>query len=203
MKNQNLYIQILLAAAVIVLYILHFSPAHQSSSQASGTDTIAIRKPAATIAFVNIDTLVQNLELWQSLRTKFQDKQNQYNTEITSKQKRLQTRANDLGDRVQKTLVTRADAEKEAAQLEQENQSLMQLAENYRIQLAEEEQVSYRQILNEIMLYLEEVSKEKGYTYVLGNSFGGNILFAESGLDITREVLEGMNSRNKAPQAAK
>lgn len=203
MKNQNLYIQILLAVAVIVLYILHFSPARQSSSQTSGSDTIAIGKPAATIAFVNIDTLVQNLELWQTLRTKFQDKQNQYNTEITSKQKRLQTRANDLGDRVQKTLVTRADAEKEAAQLEQENQSLMQLAENYRIQLAEEEQVSYRQILNEIMLYLEEVSKEKGYTYVLGNSFGGNILFAESGLDITLEVLNGMNSRNKAPQTAK
>ncbi len=203
MKNQNLYIQILLAAAVIVLYILHFSPARPSSSQVSGADTIAIGKPNTTIAFVNIDTLVQNLQLWQSLRTKFQDKQNQYNTEITSKQRRLQTRANDLGDRVQKTLVTRADAEKEAAQLEQENQSLMQLAENYRIQLAEEEQVSYRQILNEIMLYLEEVSKEKGYTYVLGNSFGGNILFAESGLDITSEVLNGMNGRYKAPQAAK
>lgn len=203
MKNQNLIIQIFLAVAIVVLYILHFSPSRSNASQAESSDTLALQKPVGTIAFVNIDTLVQNLELWQSLRDKFQDKQNQYNTEITSKQRRLQTRANDLGDRVQKTLVTRSDAEKEAAQLEQENQTLMQLAENYRVQLAEEEQVSYRQILNEIMIYLEEVGKKEGYTYVLGNSFGGNILFAEQGLDITYEVLKGMNARFKSPQATK
>jgi len=203
MKNQNLIIQIFLAVAIVVLYILHFSPSRSNASQAESSDTLALQKPVETIAFVNIDTLVQNLELWQSLRDKFQDKQNQYNTEITSKQRRLQTRANDLGDRVQKTLVTRSDAEKEAAQLEQENQTLMQLAENYRVQLAEEEQVSYRQILNEIMIYLEEVGKKEGYTYVLGNSFGGNILFAEQGLDITYEVLQGMNARFKSPQATK
>jgi outer membrane protein len=41
--------------------------------------------------------------------------------------------------------------------------------------------------------YLKEYNKGKNYTFILGYQKGGGILFANDSLDITREVLDGLN----------
>ena len=203
---KNTVIQGILGAAVIVLFILHFTSSKPDSVVSTNNNTegsVAAPIGEMNIAYVNVDSLVNNLTLWQELKSKFEEKQEKYNNEISTKQRRMQSKWVDLNDRVQKTLITRANAEKEAADLEKENQSLIQLAEKYRMELAEEEAVSYNQILNEIMEYLKELSATEGYTYVLGNSYGGNILYANKGLDITPKVIVGMNARLNAAAASK
>jgi outer membrane protein len=83
-------------------------------------------------------------------------------------------------------------------QLTSEQQKLLQQRDQYSMQLQEEEQVMNRQILNSIMEYLGEFNKVKGYNYILGNSFGGNVLYADKTLDITQEVLTGLNAKYRA-----
>ena len=198
---KNTIIQGILGAAVIVLFILHFASSKSGNANNAGDNTespVVASVGEMKIAYVNVDSLVNNLTLWQSLKSSFEEKQEKYNNEISTKQRRLQSKWTGLNDRVQKTLITRANAEKEAADLEKENQSLIQLAEKYRMELVEEEAVSYNQILNEIMEYLKELSATEGYTYVLGNSYGGNILYANKGLDITQRVIVDMNARSAA-----
>ena len=61
------------------------------------------------------------------------------------------------------------------------------------MQLSEEEQVMYRQVLNEVMDYLKEYNAEYNYKYIFSNSFGGVLLYTDNTLNITQDVLKGLN----------
>ena len=50
-----------------------------------------------------------------------------------------------------------------------------------------------RQVINAIMEYLKKNSTQLNYKYVLGTSFGGNILYANDSLDITQHIIVGLN----------
>ena len=65
------------------------------------------------------------------------------------------------------------------------------------MQLAEEEQVMYRQVLNEVMEYLEEYNADYNYKYIFSKSFGGQILYTDKSLNITSDVLKGLNEKYK------
>ena len=41
--------------------------------------------------------------------------------------------------------------------------------------------------------YLKQYNKDKHYDYILGFQRGGGILYAQTELDITQEILKGMN----------
>jgi outer membrane protein len=45
------------------------------------------------------------------------------------------------------------------------------------------------------MEYLRENSAQYNYKYVLGTSFGGNILYANDSLDITGNIVKGLNEK--------
>ncbi len=50
-------------------------------------------------------------------------------------------------------------------------------------------------VLAEINAYLQQYGKEKGYTFILGATEGGNIVYAAEGTDITDDVLQGLNAQ--------
>jgi outer membrane protein len=43
--------------------------------------------------------------------------------------------------------------------------------------------------------YIELYNEEKGYDYILSYSKDGSILYANKENDITRDIIEGMNSK--------
>jgi len=77
----------------------------------------------------------------------------------------------------------------------QQQQDLMDLRDNLQANLLEEEQVMNRQILEYITSFLEEHKSEYNYQYILGKSFGGQVLYGDSTLDITQEVLDAINKK--------
>jgi outer membrane protein len=50
-------------------------------------------------------------------------------------------------------------------------------------------------VLAEINAYIKQYGKEKGYTFILGATESGNIVYAADGTDITDEVLLGLNAQ--------
>ena len=67
------------------------------------------------------------------------------------------------------------------------------------MQLAEEEQVAQNKVLNSIMVYLDKLEETGTYQYqfVLGTTFGGNILYADENKNITEAVIKGLNEEYK------
>ena len=96
---------------------------------------------------------------------------------------------------------------REAAELEQqlmvEQQNLYTLRDELTMQLSEEEQVSNRKLIDNIMEFLKVYNQDKGYQFIFSNSFGDNVLFANESLDITYSVLEGINEEYRQAQADK
>jgi outer membrane protein len=118
--------------------------------------------------------------------------------DLTNRQKRFEANLTDLQNKAQKGLETRAKLAEMEQQLGVEQQNLYQLSERYRMEMAEEQSVMQRKILQAIMDYLKEYNKEKGYRYILGNAFDAKILYADPSLDITASVLDGINAKYKA-----
>jgi len=53
-----------------------------------------------------------------------------------------------------------------------------------------------------ILDYLESYNREKGYSVILGKNQTGNVLHAQDELDITKEVVDGLNAKYEADKQA-
>jgi outer membrane protein len=63
-------------------------------------------------------------------------------------------------------------------------------------QAKEEDDKMTAEVLTQINNYIKKYGAEKGYKIVLGTA-NGNIVYADESLDITSEVLEGLNKEYK------
>lgn len=197
MKKLSLWLNIVLVIAVAGIYFLHFTGNKSIKSEISeeGTEQVIDRDYA--IAYVNIDSLVSNYNLFIDKRDELTQKRNESEAELQLKSKNFESEVRDFQDKVSKGLITRAKAQLLQQELGQKEQELYATRDNLAMQLAEEEQVMYRQILNEIMEYLNEYNKEYNYRYIFSNSFGGQLLYTDKSLDITQDVLNGLNQKHQ------
>jgi outer membrane protein len=200
MKKLNLTIEVILTIAVVVLFVLHFngnkSPFGNALSTAGAS--FANKSPSATTVYVDMDAIISNYEMTADLQSKFSDKKQLLEAEMTNKSKNYQSSVLDYQNKVQKGLVARAEATEIEQKLAAEQQKLLQLRDKDMAQLANEEQSMKRQILTSITEFLTPYSISKGYSYVFGNSFGGNVLYADKTFNITQDVLKGLNAKYKA-----
>lgn len=193
-----------LLALVAVLFVLHFTSARPSASTSDvSMDTLLAIGKSGGIAFVNIDSLQNGLDMFASLRGKLEVKAKSVENELGAKSQAYEKAVRDYQYKAERGLITRSEAQATEQQLMQEQQRLLALREQLGGELAEEEQVMNRTLINEIHEYLKEYSKGKNYSYILSTAFGSNVLYANDSLNITADVLKGLNQRFKEAQAKK
>lgn len=197
---KNLYLIIInavLFVAVVVLYILYFmgGKAPASVGKINSNDSVIMSIPKDGIVYINIDTVLQNYDMYHVLSVELQEKLKTSEAQFASKQQSFQKEVEDFQYKVDRGLLTRSEAEEQQQQLAMKQQSLYQLQDNLQMQLAEQEQVAQRKVLNSIMVYLDNLEKSGTfhYQFVLGTTFGGNILYANENKNITQAVIRGLN----------
>ncbi|MBU8893051.1 MAG: OmpH family outer membrane protein [Bacteroidales bacterium] len=195
MKKLSLWLNIVLIIAVAVIYFLHFSGNKTAKVEVNedGTELVIDRDYA--IAYVNIDTLVRNYDLFIDKSGELTQKKNESEAELQIQSRKFEKEVRDYQDKVNKGLITRTKAQMLQQELAQKEQQLYATRDNLAMQLQEEEQVMYRQVLNEVMSYLEEYNKDYNYKFIFSNSFGGQLLYTDKSLNITSDVLVGLNEK--------
>lgn len=199
-----LTLEVVLFVAVILLFILVFKSKGNSSSvrHYAETDTVDVTGVNAiadgTIVYINTDSLFQNYQMAIDLSSELAGKTQKLDAELTNKQKKWQADVADFQNKANKGLETRAKLAEMEQQLGADQQALIQLSETYQRQIAEEQGVMQRKVLQAVMDFLKEYNRDKGYQFILGRAFGDNLLFATPGLDITPSVLDGINAKYKA-----
>ena len=196
MKRVNLIINIVLAIAVGVLFVLYFT-GNEKSSPEQTEEKLAENNSTGKgeMAYINIDTLMNNMDMFFDVRNKLVDKQKSLEAELNSRSKDFEKQATDFQEKVRKGLVTRSRAQEIEQELYLEQQNLISLKDKLSMELAEEEQVMNRQLIYYITDYLEEYNKEKNYQFIISNSLGGPLLYASDKQDITNDVVEGINAK--------
>ena len=196
MKRVNLIINIVLVIAVGALFVLYFTGKKKSSPVPTEEKLVGNNNTGkGGMAYINIDTLMNNMDMFFDVRNKLVDKQKSSEAELNSRSKDFEKEATDFQEKVQKGLITRSRAQEIEQELYLEQQNLINLKDKLSQELAEEEQVMNRQLIYYITDYLKEFNKEKNYQFIISNSLAGPLLYASDKQDITNDVVEGINAK--------
>lgn len=199
MKKSTLIVNIAIAIAVIVLYVLFFTQKPATHSSAATDDELKTELSSEfTAAWVDMDTVLNNYDMYFDYLAQLEQKSKELEAELNSKSKKFEKEALDFQDKVQKGLLTRSEAQQQQTVLANKEQELYRLRDEMRMKIAEEEQVRLRQIHNSITEYLKEYNVEKGYHVILSYQFGGQLLYGHPAINITQDVLTGLNAEYSA-----
>lgn len=148
-----------------------------------------------TAAWINVDTLINNYDMYFDMQKELEESGRKSEAELTTKSRDFEREATDFQNKVQKGLVTRSQAEQLQQTLAGKEQELYRLRDELRAKIAEEQQVKLRLIQQSITDFLVEYNKSKGYHVILSSTFGGPLLYGHPSLDITQDVLKGLNDK--------
>ena len=131
------------------------------------------------------------------MKTQFMQKQQELEGSLTSKSKAFERKAMEFQQKVDKRLVTSAQAQQMQQTLMNEQQGLVQLKDQLSMELAQDEQNMNRRLYDSIANYVKEYNKKMNHKIIISNSTGGVLLYADKGLNITSGVLNSLNKRYK------
>ena len=193
MKIANIVTNVVLGAAVIVLFVFHFSGEKSEKGGEHAAAAMLANPGDISIAYFNMDSVMSQWDLYDDYQQDLSQKQTELEADFAGRTETFYQSVQDAQYKIQKGLVTRTEAEQLQQQLATEEQNLQVLQNQYMTQLQEEGMVRNRQMLDKIETYVAELSETQGYSYVYSYSFGGNLIYGAKSLDITTAVVEGLN----------
>lgn len=168
------------------------STARDSSQQYSG------------IAYVNTDTLISKYKMAEELTGAFTEKAQKAQNQFQAKQRAFQTRVNDYQNKMSKGLVTRTEAMTIEEKLQKEEQDLVNYGRTMEGTMQEEQAVLMNKISYAVKEYMTKFNESKKYSLIINtNAMTTVVLAGDPSLDITNEVVEGLNKEYAATQAKK
>ena len=194
MKKVNLTLNIVLLLAVAVLYVLHFT-GNKTDNTVSSEDS-RITAGSGDIVYINLDTLVNQYDMYNDLRTELESKVSAIDNDLNKKGRALENDVKSFEDKMQKGLLTYSQAESMRNDLMTRDQELRNLSQQKQMELANEESVMYNRVM-------DNYNKEKQYSLILTTTAATNsVINGEQGRNITNEIINGLNqeyikNRNK------
>jgi outer membrane protein len=196
MKIANIVINVILGAAVVVLFVFHFSGDEKGIKGGERAASAALANPGEiSIAYFNMDSVMSQWELYFEYQQDLSQKQTELEADFAGRTETFYQSVQDAQYKIQKGLVTRTESEQLQQQLAAEEQSLQALQNQYAAQIQEEGMVKNRQMLDRIETYVAELSATQGYSYVYSYTFGGNLIYGAKSNDITAAVVLGLNEK--------
>lgn len=225
MKNLSLVLNGVLAIAVAVLYYFQFA-VEQPEVRKNTVDAAAVDSVSSKlkIAYVNTDSLWDAYKLINDIQTDLEaerakaERKVEQRTALLEKQleqmaMELQTKMADFESKGRTMNETLRNMKMQELQDLQQNaqgfsleadQEIAQLQQRLQGELLDKELKGTKQVQDNIKAFLKEYNQDYDFTYVLAySSEAGGILLGNPALDITEDVLAGLNEIYDAEQAAK
>ncbi len=207
MKQVSLALNVLLVIAVAGLYWMQFSDSDGESEELDGQTEEMVQSRSAgssmadsKIIYVDLDSLQSNYNLYldflDDLIKEKETLERQYQLRVSRFQGKMET------FRQKAPLLSQREGERQQASLLQEEQDLLQLQEDMSIQLAESEASKNELMRKKIIDKIEEINASGQYDFVLSYSSASTILYANDSLDITKKLVDILNSEYEAEKQA-
>lgn len=152
------------------------------------------------IAFVDIDSLLNNYEFSITINKEMLRKEENMRLTLSEKARDLQQDIDEFQRKLENNVfATQARAEEEQNRILKKRESYERLSERLASELAAESQKNNVILRDSINSYLKEYNATQGYDLIISR-VGDNLLYANEALDITKEVIKGLNNRYKAEE---
>lgn len=187
MKNVSLILNAVLAVAVVVLFILHFSGKSSGGSYSGGSSSPSNLK----VAYVNQDTILKYYDFVKFNTDKLEAKAKSLDQQLTTRQQGLQREIQTYQANVGNLTIGQAKAIEE--DLQKKGQNLQMFQEQLSQEMMEEQARINTELYGKITEFLKGYSKERGLEVILKYDRGSDVLYAGDSLDISRDVVKGLN----------
>ena len=194
MKNISLILNAVLFVAVAVLYYLHFSSSSKSTTNESSSNISELK-----IAYINADSVLKYYEFFKVNKEKLESKGKNLDQDFRNRAQSLQNDINAYQRNVGSMTIGQAKAVEEDLGKKQQNLQLYQRS-------LEQEIMTDQSKMNEdlyanITAYLKQYGEQKGLQVVLKYDPTSDLLYGGQSIDITKDVITGLNETYKTETA--
>lgn len=180
-------ISILSLVGVAILFVLYFN----DNKKPIITPPKTIDK--ITYAFVNTDTIMEHydfvLDVQVDLKKYEQILQNQFTNTASTFKKEYE----DYIKRASAGLLTLEQQKKTEENLADRQQGIAEMEQSLAMQLQQEKLKRNMEVTDTIINYIKRYNLSKDYTFIFEQTYGSGLLYANPALDITSEILKGLN----------
>ena len=195
MKTKNFIFKGILALAV-ALSFSQCANNQNSAAPAPAANSEEVANANLRIAFVEIDSLLTKYNFCKDLNELMLQKEENIRTTLNEKAKKLEADAREWERKVQNNgFASQERAQQEQQRILKQQQDLQALQQKLSDELAAENQKNNLELRDSISSFLKQYNKEKNFDLILSNSGLDNLLYAKKALNITDEVVNGLNSR--------
>lgn len=163
-------------------------------------DTGALKE--ARIAHFHMDSLRRKYDLIEEKNKRFNSEASRLESGLQKKQDEARQRYQELMSK-DHTYSTKAEMERDEAEVRELMAKLQEMQAEGEDRMARMESDMLTEISKELDDYLLEYNKAAGFDYILSIQGGGQVWVGNKGLDITNDLITGLNARHRARKGAK
>ncbi len=189
MKNLSLILNGILIIAVGILYYLHFTS--PSMPAAKKKAEVIASGGGSTLAYIMEDSLMEHYQLFRQLSDQINKKQQDMEASYQSRATKLQSEIDNYKKMAPR--MAPRDAQNIEEQLMQKQQNLYQYQQSLSQEMMDEQQKINDQLYTKVAEFLKNYATQNGYQIVLNYKRGSGMLYGVDMLDITDDVIKGLN----------
>lgn len=193
MKNLSLALNAVLLVAVAILYYLHFS-----SGQESQSSTQDVVPGELKVAYINSDTVLKYYDFFKVNAEKFESKGKKYDQDLQNRAQSLQNDITAYQRNYGSMTIGQAKAVEEDLAKKRQNLELYQ--RSLEQELLEEQAKMNEELYKKVTDFLKVYAQEKELQIVLKFNPSSDLLYGGQGVDITKDVISGLNEAYKQEQ---
>ena len=199
MKNFSIALNVILLLAVGYLYYVNFSGKKDNKTNNSNgvsltKDSMCHRNP---IAYVELDSLNANITYIKERRKELEGEQKSIETDWENGYKSLEAQKNEFLKRG--AAISQDEAQNFQNKLLQQKDQIDGRKQELGQKLSEKSFQFMDDIQKKLKEFLAEYNKDKKYMYILTYGSGLDyMVYKDTTLNITRDVIKGMNEKMKA-----
>ena len=194
MKNTSLILSIISLIAVVVFGILTISKDGKKADTAvAGEATEATAAQKGDIVYIDLDRILMEYDMANDLRSVVETKVQNIQAEVNRRGTKLEKDVKSFQEKMEKGLMTRSVAEVQGQKLQQQEQDFNVYAAQKQQEIQEEQVVMMNQLGDAIKTFLDKYNEEKQYAMILTNQGGAPVITGDAALNITDDVLAGLN----------
>lgn len=173
--------------AIVALFVLFFT-------QKREVPVAAVPQGGVTVAYVRMDSLLLNYDVYKTMSEDLLKQEESARATLNQKATELQREMEDF----QMKLENRAFLSEDRARAAQETIVRKQRdLQELNVKMEQDLLLKQKQMNDKLVLAIDSViaayNQERGYTYILSTAGSDNILYGDTSLNITNDVLQVLN----------
>lgn len=189
-----------IATAVASLFI--FAQCN-SDKTAQNTETPAVAVEGTTqlkIVYVDLDSLMNKYNLAMDINKEMMRKEENIKMTLSKKADEMKKEQADFEYKYKNNVfATPERAQEEYNRLVKKEQDILKLEQRLTLEFEQEGIAKNKALRDSISSFIKEYNATRGYDYIL-TRLGDNLLYANEALNITQEIVDGLNSKYKTAE---